>query len=65
MLPKLSMVTMLSPAFSAADFMVSKPDLLNASSFAYISAMVLTPRALARASVTGMTSLSGRLVRNT
>ena len=59
------MARMFSPAFSDAAFMVSKPDLENASSFAYISAMVFTPRALASASVTGITSLSGRLVRNT
>ncbi len=59
------MATMVSPAFSAAAFMVSKPDFENASSFAYISAMLFTPCALARASVTGITSLSGRLVRNT
>ena len=59
------MATMLSPAFSAAAFIVSNPDLLKASSFAYISAIDFTPRALACARVTGMTSLSGRLVRNT
>ena len=62
---KLSIATIPNPAFSAAAFIVSNPDLLNASSFAYISAIDFTPCALAYANVTGITSLSGRLVRNT
>ncbi len=65
LLPKLSMPMIVSPAFSAAAFITSKPDLENASSLAYSSAIVLTPRLIALVSVTGMTSLSGRLVRNT
>ncbi len=65
LLPKLSMSTILSPAFSAAAFITSKPDFENASSLAYISAIVLTPRLIAFLSVTGITSLSGSEVRNT
>ena len=56
---------MVRPAFSAAAFITSKPDLENASSLAYISAIVFTPRLIAFFSVTGITSLSGSEVRNT
>ena len=65
LLPKLSMSRILSPAASAAAFMTSKPDFENASSLAYISAIVFTPRDCAFFSVTGITSLSGSEVRNT
>ena len=57
------MVRILRPSFSAAAFITSKPDLENASSLAYISAIVFTPRACAFLNVTGTTSLSGNEVR--
>jgi NAD-dependent DNA ligase len=42
---------------------ISKPDFEKASSFAYISAMVFTPRDCAFLKVTGTTSDSGSEVR--
>ena len=58
------MVAISMPCFSTAAFMTSKPDLLKASSFAYMSATFLTPYFFFTvATVTGSTSDSGSDVR--